>query len=369
MNLTDEKKRSTFGLGFNVIASIFLLCQIAMIAIFALTMSKKDEIVQAKEAKKKIPVLAMEIAPCDFTDTIEIPGLLKSWATVKISSEISGRIVEILAEKGDKLSEGQIIMKIDSKAYKAERDKAAADLELARQNFDRKSKLFTAKSISEKDLEDAKNLLSSSQADLEIAEASLEKCEIRSPLSGYLDERPVELGEYVQPGTHVATIERIDKVKLLFSIPEKDIAGVRLDLPIPFRLDAIPIKTFTGKTIFVAKSAEMSSLSYRTELESSNEEQILRPGMIARVRVDKLPIKDVIMVPLVAVMPKYEGHYVYIAGKDGKARLREIKLGMVSGTKALVLEGLSAGEMLVVDGHRLLNENDDLIVRKTETLQ
>ncbi|MEM4248220.1 MAG: efflux RND transporter periplasmic adaptor subunit, partial [Candidatus Nanoarchaeia archaeon] len=304
------------------------------------------------------------IAPRNLVDYLTLPGIVESWATIKISAEIIGSIVSIEAEKGQKLSAGQILMKIDDRTYRAEKNKALANLDFARRAYERQTKLFSVKTSSEKELEDAKNTLSEKEAELEIATANLEKCEIRSPIQGYLDDRPVELGEYVQPGTHVATIVMVDKVKLTFAVPEKDIAFVRTDIPIAFTLDAIPEREFHGKTIFVSKSANMESLSYRVELEVENTDGVLRPGMIARVRLQKPEVKNAILVPINAVIPKYEGHYVFVANKDGRASLREVRIALISGQEAMIANGLVPGEFVVIEGHRLLNENDDLLILK-----
>lgn len=358
----DVQNKNKTGIGFKILATIFFLAQLAVLSILLISLNPKKRQQEQAEPTRKIPVKVTKISPRNFVDYLAVPGVIESWATIKISAEIVGSIVSIEAEKGQRLSAGQVLMKIDNRTYLAEKSKALANLEFARSSFERQSRLFSAKTSSEKDFEDAKNSLREKEAEFEIASTNLEKCEIRSSVEGYLDERPVELGEYVQPGVHVATIVMVDKVKLAFAIPEKDIASVKTDIPIVFTLDAIPERKFHGKTIFVSKSANMDSLSYRVELEVENPDGILRPGMIARVFLQKPEIENAILVPINAIIPKYEGHYVFIADKNGRATLREIKIALISGQEAMIASGLKPGELLVIDGHRLLNENDELLI-------
>lgn len=361
----ESSRNGKYPVWFKILAGIFLILQVSLIILTFSKNEAKSPLLSKKGESRKIPVAAYNAGFKKLEDSLEVPGIIDSWATVRISAEVSGRIEFIGASEGDKLALGQIILKIDDRTYESEFRKAEAERERAKLHFERCRKLQETKSISEKEFEEAKNLLGQATAEAEIKKTELERCEIRSPIEGFLDDRPVELGEYLQPGTQVATIVQIDKVKVNFSISEKDIHCVKSGEKMPFKVDSLPDRYFEGKLGFISKSAEKSSLSFNAELEVENRELLFLPGMIARVKLVRGYIDGVTVVPLIAIMPKYEGLYVYVCDANSRARLREIKIGMISGEYATVLSGISPGEDIVVEGQRLLNENVELnAVRK-----
>ncbi len=360
----SENTGRRYPLVFRTLAGSFLLLQVAVIAavIFIAAGGGARKAVAQAEKERATPVRIYEVTPKDVDDVAEFPAVVESWATVNISAEVSGPIVFIGADKGQRIEAGQAIVRIDDAIYRGEKKKAEAAKSFAAQNFDRQKKLFEAKSVSEKDIQESESLMSGTEAEYEIASTNLEKCEIRSPVSGILDDRNIEMGEYVQPGTHICKIEQVDRVKVVFFMPEKDINCVKVGDSIPFTLDSCPGRGFSGNITYVAMSADRASLSFRVEIEAANPDWSLRPGMIARVGIRRRTMTGVPVVPLIAIIPRYEGHYVFVVDEKGRARFREVKIGHVFGKSALVAKGLAFGEKVIVEGQRLLGENDAVLV-------
>jgi RND family efflux transporter MFP subunit len=343
---------------FRIFASIFLLLQVGIIALlvfFAVSGKKKEAVA---EESRKISVEVYTVHPKKVSDIIEIPARIEAWNSVDLSSEVEGQIVFIGAEKGAKVVKGALILKIDESIYAAKKLKAEAELLKAKADFTRCQKLFESNSIAEKDLDTAKNLKALAESELVIAKTALDKCEIRSPIAGYLDQLPVDLGEYLMAGKLVAVIEEVDKVKLVVGVPENSVRSIKVGMTVDFIVDSD--REYKGKIIFLATAADNNSLSFKAEIEVDNSDLYFRPGMIVKVKVVRRVIEDAIVVPLTAVIPKYGAYFVYLADPSDTAVLREIKVGFVSGREAVVFGGLKPGDRVVVEGVHLIRENESL---------
>lgn len=372
MDIPEQIKKQKPGRTFKLLSISFLIIQVGiiLISIFLIRSYKTaDKFLKADdETEKKIPVRVNILKPLKVTDVLQLPGHIESWVTVKISAELEGRIVYIGAEKGQKVEEGQLLFKLDDRTYAAQKERCETEFCLADLDYERNKRLFSSKSVSERDWEESSCAKESAEAQLAIAKANLDKTEIRSPISGYLDERPVELGEYMQPGMHLATIVQVDKVKLSFSIPERDIAVVRKDDVFEFAIDCCAGKIFKGKIIYIATAADKASLSFPAELETPNPDMVLRPGMIARVKIVRKIIDRALAIPLVAIIPQYGEHYIFLADKNNRAVMRKIKIDFINGENAIISEGLKDGDRVVVEGQRLLKGKDMLNIISQEIL-
>ncbi len=368
--MEEREKQYKTPASFKVLATVFLLLQLFLAGTFLYLCYEKNKntAIRMDDVKEMtVPVAIYQVRPQKVIDSIEIPGIIESWDTIIISSEINGQIADMNVCKGDKVKEGQVVMKLDDTIYKAEKNKTESKYKLAQQNFERLKKLYEAKSVSVKELEDAENFVIETKSEFEIAKHKLQECEIRSPVEGYVEKKPVALGEYVQEGTQVCIIEQVDDVTLVFSIPEKDVIHVKLGELVKFSLDCYPSKEFEGKIAYRSLVAEKESLSFKVEADVSNKDLLLRPGMIARVRLERSEINDKPVIPMTAIIPKYEGHYVFVATENGKARLREVKVMLISGKNAVISEGLSFGEKIVIEGQRMLNENDSIRIVESKS--
>ncbi|HPN84923.1 MAG TPA: efflux RND transporter periplasmic adaptor subunit [Victivallales bacterium] len=307
--------------------------------------------------ERKIPVETFKIIPGKVEDMLDTFGVIESLSTVEISSEQEGTVVDIFAKEGDYLKSGQIILKLDDRIYRAEEAIAQANLKFAESVLKRQKSLFGTKSVSEKDYEDAHFSCEKAKAEYEAAKTKLDRCEIRSPIDAFLDEISVEKGEYLSSGRRVATIEKTDIVKLVFRIPERDVNSIPVGTNVSYTFDSCPAERFEGEISFVSKAADMRSLAFRAEVDIENSAAKFRPGMIARVRLVRNVIDNAISIPIVAIIPRYGGHYVFVL-KGGRAYQKEVKIAFFTADRAVISSGLYGGETIVVSGNRFLRERD-----------
>ncbi len=308
-------------------------------------------------AERRIPVRTMELSASKVEDILDTFGIIESLSTLEISAEQDGAVVEIAAKDGQCLKRGQLILRLDERIYKAEEARALAHLKSTESTLKRQKSLFESKTISEKDYEDALFARDMAKAEHDAAKTRLDRCEIRSPIDACIDDVSVELGEHLSSGKKVARLEKSDVVKLVFHIPERDVGAVSTGTGVSYSFDSRPTDKFEGAISFISRAADSGSLAYRAEVEIPNPDLELRPGMIARVRLVRRIVQNAISIPVVAIIPRYGGHYVFIV-KDGRAYQKEVKLAFFTGDKAVLAAGLSPGDKVVVEGNRFLRERD-----------
>jgi RND family efflux transporter MFP subunit len=288
-----------------------------------------------------------------MTDSITVPGRVEPLLRAKLAAEAGGRIVEIVAGKGDRVEANQALLKIDSRladAFLRQAEIQAADAE---REMARWTELKPAGAVSASDFDRIKKAKELAAVALDEARVRVNQCEVRSPIAGVINDRTCEVGEYVNAGTVVFDVVNMDTVKVAFSIPEREIRYVEPNAALAFEIEAIAGRTFTGRVSFVAAAATRESNTFPAELQTANPGHLLRPGMVARVSLARRESKQALVVPLSAIVPQ-KGDYVVYVVEQGRAARRLIKISAILGSEAAVTDGLREGDQVVVEGGRAL---------------
>jgi membrane fusion protein (multidrug efflux system) len=209
--------------------------------------------------------------------------------------------------------------------------------------------------VSDSDLDSIRRR--SDLADVALAEATvyLSKCILESPVRGIVDDRYVESGEYVAEGAPLFRVVEVDTVKMVIDVPEQDVLAAEAGREVPFTVSAYPDRTFTGRVSFVSLVASSGSNSFRTEVLVGNADGSLRPGMITEASLVRGTRERAAIVPFSSVVPEKGEHVVYVAEEDRAVR-RLVKIDTMLGHEVVLSSGVEAGDALVVDGQRGLQD-------------
>lgn len=327
----------------------------AMIVIgIILSVTKKEEKpVPADEKPAAVSIITVK--PADTSDIMIVPGVLEPWHESVISSQQSGRIVAIAVEKGGRVGKGDVLMSIDSKIQELALKRAEITKADAESDFLRWDKLKKTGSVSDDEMESVRKNRELAGVAYAEAEEQLAYCTLKAPVEGVVADRMVEVGEYVVPGMSVFELVEDRRLKLVVSIPERDIYSVKEGQELSFSVPAAGDKIFSGKVIFVSPRAEKSSNSFTVELAVENSEGELKPGCIASLSFERSVIKGRIIVPLTALIP-VRGQYVAFVVKENRAFKRVVRIESILGSEAVVESGLEDGDVLVTMGHRTLED-------------
>jgi RND family efflux transporter MFP subunit len=312
--------------------------------------------------------LAVQVTPIHLRETADlmvVPGRVEAFARAKVSTETAGRIVEIPANKGDRVEAGQTLLKMDGRTAEDTMRQTEIQDRQAEKDIARLVELKKTGAVSDSDFEAAKKSRDLAAVAFEDAKVRFSQCEIRSPIAGVVNDRYVELGEYANSGVAIFEIVNNDRVKVAFNVPERDIASLSVDREVTFAVEVFPDHVFTGKVSFVAAAANKDSNSFAGELQAENPDHMLRAGMIARVSLASKVGRQAMVVPLAAVVPQ-KGDYVVYAVEDGRAARRLVKIDEIKGSEAVISEGISDGDNIVVEGARALVDGMPVRVVSTD---
>ncbi len=257
------------------------------------------------------------------TDDLWSVGSLRSDESVQISTEIAGRIAEILFKEGEEVKAGDVLVKLDDALANAEVADVKSRLDLAQSNFDRAQSLSRSGSGTERALDESTAALETARAALQLAETRLAKLSITAPFPGRVGLRTLSIGAYVVPGTPIVNLEKIDQLKLDFRVPETVLTRVSSDQEVEATVDAYPGRKFAGKVYAIDPQVDVNGRSLRIRARIDNTDLALRPGLFARVIIKGLEERQVVRVPESAVVSRGDDKLVYtIVG--GKAKENKV---------------------------------------------
>ncbi len=301
------------------------------------------------------PVTTIIISPRAVNEMLRVPGRIEPFMQTVLSSEQEGLIAELNADKGDAVTNGQVLLRIDGRAWEHMRRRATVEIEDAKKDVARWRELRSAGAVSINDHEAIVIRKERAVIALEEAELFLSQCEVRSPLDGWVNDRRVEKGEYVAKGFPVFEVVDTSRMKAVFDVPEKEAAAARPGAEAWVELTALPGERFECEVVFVSFVARQENNAFRVEAALKNPSPELKAGMIANVEIVRSLREDRIAVPMAAVLPSRGEHVVFVV-EDGHAVRRVVQIEAMIGSEAAIGAGLRAGDELIVDGHRSLRD-------------
>lgn len=316
----------------------------------------------ATAAPRIVNVEVLEVAPETFEDLIGITGTVEAERDVTIAAEESGVIRELYVARGGTVRAGQPLAKIDDRVLRAQYDQARAEAALARETYERQRRLWEDERIgSEMNYLRARYGAETAEAAVRVLGARLERTVVRAPIGGILDDRLVEIGSMVGPGTPVARIIDVDTLKVSGGVPERYAGEVRPGGTASVAFDNLREREFAGRTRFVGSSINEQNRTFAVEVAIPNAGGTLKPGMVARVRLARGSATQALLVPRQAVLRTEAGYVVYVVvERDGRriAEARSVTTGPGAGNRVVVESGLAAGDVIVIVGQHQVTGGD-----------
>lgn len=347
---TDKHRQQTGGAAAWILWLTLALVIVLIVVMMALPKPKE---VTEKKPVVAMPVKVMELQARRLPDRVQLPGRLLPDADILLSAEKAGRVVEVLVQEGDEVQQGQLLLKLDDRLWKAAQERAQLELEDAERNLTRWIELEKAGAVSGQSFEDFQLRRNMAKVAVEESRVFVEQCSIRSPVNGRVEERLVDLGEYANEGVPVLRLVATDILKHRIDIPERDVRYVKEGEELPFTIAALQDATFTGHVSFVSASANPLSNAYRVECLVDNRTEALKAGMLTRAMLTRGWHEHALAVPLSSVIPD-KGEDIVFTVEDGHAVRNTVIIDAILGTDALLARGVPEGASVVLEGHRTL---------------
>lgn len=298
------------------------------------------------------PVRAV-IAPVEqrpIEEKIFLVGNLAPNEFVDIRSEIDGQVTNIGFEEGDFVEAGQVLVRLDDSKLLAQVEQARAQYELAKQDLDRGRTLLARRTISEQQFDQFRTTFEAASASLRLAQERLGDSVLRAPFSGHMTERRVSLGQYVDTGELISSLVQINPLKVEFNVPERYLAQVAVDQTIAITSEAYPDERFTGQVYFVSPQLDERNRTVLVKAMVDNSQRRLKPGMFAKLELIFRAREDALVIPESAISFHGDETTVVVMNEEGRAEFRTVRVGLRLAGMAEILDGLHAGELLVVEG-------------------
>lgn len=292
-----------------------------------------------------------------WPDTIPAIGTVSAAQGVIVAPEIAGTVTEIAFESGATVKQGDLLVRLDTSSENAQLAAAKAQVDLAQLNLDRTEKLRADKTVSQAEYDSAKATLDQFKANADAISATIAKKNIRAPFDGKLGIRLVNLGEQLEVGKGIVSLQSLSPLFVDFSLPQQDLARLKTGLKVTAVSDSYPDQEFEGELAVISPDLDAVTRSVRLRAKFENADQRLRAGMFVRANVILPEARPVLAIPKTALLRAPFGDSVFVLVPDDKngstnlvAQQKFIRTGRTFGDFVSVETGLKAGERVASDG-------------------
>jgi len=309
---------------------------------------------QNRSKATTVPQQTIQAEVRDLTSVVAATGTIKAVNSVDISSKMTAHIKEIKVKENEQVTAGQVLVILEDTALQAQVTQAKERLDNAAIKYQRTSRLTTIGGTSAEALDNASMDYKIAQANYDGVMSTLDDTIIVSPMAGSVIGKPLSVGELVAQGvnnpTVILTVADMSKMQIEANIDQTDIGKIALGQKVTFTVDAYPGKEFSGMVTTISRKAVVSGnvTYYPVTIDVTNAENLLNPGMVARVSVIVSESQGVLTLPLSAIRSDKTGKYVVVAGPNGQTQNVPVKTGNTGDDRVEIISGLSEGDKVVV---------------------
>ncbi len=303
---------------------------------------------------RSIRVSAYLVQLTPLAETVTSTGSLIAEEGVELQAEINGKVVAINFREGSRVRRGELLVKLNDADLRATYERARFRKELALLRERRLAQLLKQGVARQEEYDTALNELNVQDAEIELTQAQIAKTEIRAPFDGVVGLRFVSEGAFVNAATRIATLQRLDQLKVDFAIPEKYAGRIRIGSPITFMV-AGKDGRFRGEIYAFDPRIDTATRTVLIRARYPNPDRRILPGAFANVALVLEELKDAVQVPATAIVAGLEEKNVFVV-QEGKAIRRPVETGVRTSTTVQILSGLKPGELVVTSGLQQMRE-------------
>ena len=388
-----------------------LAAALAMSALSVSACSSSNATVSAEAKPEPVAITTATVEERPIDRFLRVTGSLAADEQAEVSAETTGRVVDTPVERGTRVAQGTVLARISATEASAQLDEAEANaaqiaarlgltveqafdvkrvpdvmnakasLELAESEFARMKSLLDQKVVSQSEFDQRRTQVEAARQQYQIAENSAQQSyrslqaararvalarksvadtTVRAPFAGLVAERLVSTGDYVTRGTRVATVVRIDPMRVELTVPEQSVALVRVGQPVRLTVDAYPNEIFDAKVRFVSPAVRADQRALTVEAVAANPGGRLKPGLFATASIQQPQGPVALLVPVSAVETLSGTSRIYVV-KDNKIEERIVTIGDRIDNLVEVTSGVRKGEVIASEPRGRLT--DGLAVR------
>jgi membrane fusion protein (multidrug efflux system) len=306
-----------------------------------------------------VPVEAVAVTRTTLTVTKQYSGSLEGEDQANIVTKIYERATTVRVKVGDRVRKGQILIELDKSGTSSQFFQAEASFKNAEKTLQRMKSLFSEGAVSAQTLDGAQTAYDVASANFDAARSVVE---LTSPIDGTVTAVNVTPGDLTNPGTVLATVARIEHLKVTFNMNEIDAPHVGIGQSVHIFAESRPGDRREGHVVQVSRSADVRSRSFEMKALFTNSSDLwFKPGMFVKVAVDMVSAQAVQVVPTEAIQTDGSTSRVFTVN-NGKAQLRQVTIGISDGAKTEILSGLSDHDSVATVGANNLTDGIGVVV-------
>lgn len=311
-------------------------------------------------AQRTVAVSVNTLKPAVFKNYIEVQGRVDAEKNVNVTSEVPAVVTAINVKVGQHVSAGQVLAQLDDNVIRQQIAQLKNQLAYTKNIYERQKNLWDQNIGTEVQLLTAKNNYENVKKQIEVQQSQLDMYQIKSPISGVVDDVIAKIGQAVSPGVPTFRVVNTQDLKVVGQISESNISKVNsgdmVEVVFPDLQD-----TLHTHLDYVSKVVDPVSRAFTVEIRLPHR-SVYHPNMLAVIRVVSHKDDDAITVPIKVIQHNAKGAYVYIS-ENNKAKLVPVTVGFMYGGYAEISKGLEAGDKLIVAGYQDVNEGDSLQIQ------
>jgi RND family efflux transporter MFP subunit len=289
-------------------------------------------------------------------------GTFEPFRQNTVSSDASGKIIKLNVEEGDRVSQGQVIAKVDDELLKLQIESVDVSIEGQKNDDQRYSNLSKENAVSGVQLEKTKLGLKSAEIQKKQIQKQLRSTNLTAPFSGVVTKKMIDLGSVVGPGSQLVEITDVSQLKLTVNVPERDILKFKVGQQVSVGADIYSDRKFSGKVTNISIVADKSH-NFKVQITINNSSQELYAGMYGSVSLNNSKSVTAMAIPRQALVGSSKSPKVYVV-KNGKAVLVSFNAGTSDGDYVEVVSGLSNSDQIVIKGQVNLEDNSFVKIKK-----
>jgi membrane fusion protein (multidrug efflux system) len=310
----------------------------------------------------------------EWQTKIKSVGTLRAIQGVDVTTELAGMIRKIHFTPGSKINESDILVELNAEAEIAQRDSLKALVELAEITYKRDKSQFAAGAISQVTLDFDKADLKNKKAQLAQQEAIIAKKRIHAPFAGILGISKINLGQYLNAGDKIITLQSLDPIYVDFSLPQQSLNILKVGQKVALKVDTYENELFIGTITSIDPKIDVSTRNVQLEATFSNQDLKLYPGMFGEVNVYTGTINKALTLPKLAISFNPFGEIVYLVKEKGKDKAGKpiltvqqsfITVGESREDETVVLKGVKEGDQVVTAGQLKLKNGTNVRINNS----
>lgn len=321
----------------------------ASLAGLATTLAGCDRAAPAAATAAPIPVTVQTVATQPWNTTVQSIATVRARESVALTAAVSDVVDKVYFESGDAVKAGQLLVTLRGNSQQAALNAAQATYEEADQLYRRQQELIGQQLVAKSTVDTQRALRDAAMARVAQMRSDIGDREVRAPFAGVLGIRQISPGSLVTASTVIATLDDIERMHVDFQVPEAQLGLVRLGNEVSGVAAAFPGERFGGEVSAIDSRVDENTRAVTVRADFANPERRLRPGMLLDVRLYQ-PERQALVIPEIAVVQVGRESFVYRVKADDSVERVDVRTGERRDGKVEILDGIRAGERIVVDG-------------------